>query len=425
MAVKATNPTDGKGEVNQLAVCFRCVDNFCTCDGTPEASLGHAVSNECMSGSPLKVLHRALCWLVVILEVFFGLLILVLLGTTQVYAHIPIDVALTLVLGFAPILTACLATRNPKKASCVALWLTPFAAVFRYRLPVYSFYLPFPLIVAMATTLLPGLFWLVAARRNWPLPLSKELFPGRPFRNQAVVIGLAFVFLATSVAVSLMLPWWPAVGDCGGGSLLDENGKPRAVDFTARILFVGPKTFHTYSLFSLARVEERFSDSIWAVPRLIILRGFFRSTDRGEDFFVEGQRSSGPFTRFLPVIERVECGHTCRVSDGAANFALRTLRDGPPRSGVRIIGTVFRSREDDVKPSPGITVLIKGPAGNTVAVTDGDGVYDVYGLPFGQYTVELSTKDWHPVCALNLEARPVDGCSLFLDEVINKGNQED
>jgi hypothetical protein len=85
---------------------------------------------------------------------------------------------------------------------------------------------------------------------------------------------------------------------------------------------------------------------------------------------------------------------------------------------------VFRSRED-VKPSPGITVLIKGPAGNTVAVTDGDGVYDVSGLPFGQYTVELSTKDWHPACALNLEARPVDGCSLFLDEVINKGNQKD
>jgi hypothetical protein len=69
--------------------------------------------------------------------------------------------------------------------------------------------------------------------------------------------------------------------------------------------------------------------------------------------------------------------------------------------------------------------LIKGPAGNTVAVTDGDGVYEVSGLPFGQYTVELSTKDWHPACALNLEARPVDGCSLFLDEVINKGNQKD
>jgi hypothetical protein len=383
--------------------------------------LGHAVSNECMGGSPLEVLRRALCWLVVILEVFLGLLILVLLSTAQVYARVPLEIALTLVLGFAPILTACLATRNPRTASRVALWLTPFAPVFLYRLPLYSFHLPLPLIVAMATTLLPGLFWLVAARRNWPLPLSKELFPGRPLLNLAVVISLAFILLATSVAVSLMLPWWPPVGDCGGRPLLDEDGKPRAVDFTARILFVGPKTFHTYSLFSLARVEERFSDSIWAVPKLVILRDFFRSTDRGEDFFVEGTRSLGPFTRFLPVVERVECGHSSRT--GRALVQLRILRDGPPRSGVRIIGAVFRSRED-VKPSSGTTILIKGPAGNTVAVTDDNGVYDVAGLPFGQYTVELSTKDWHPACALNLETRPVDGCSLFLDEVTNRGNQK-
>jgi hypothetical protein len=58
--------------------------------------------------------------------------------------------------------------------------------------------------------------------------------------------------------------------------------------------------------------------------------------------------------------------------------------------------------------------LIKGPSGTTSVITDDSGVYDVSGLPFGQYTLELSTKGVHPVCVLNLEKRRVDGCNFSL-----------
>jgi hypothetical protein len=350
--------------------------------------------------------HKTLCWLVVILEVCLGLLILVLLGTTQIYRGIALNVTSTLLLGLTPILAACSAMSNPKRACQFVLWLTPFAIlVFIERLPLPF---PFSVCVALASTFVPGLFWFLAARRNWPLPLSRDL-------HVAALISIACVSLVASVALSLMLPWWPLVGDCYGGPLLDESGKPHSVDFTARILIVGPKTFHGYSLFSIARVEERFATAIWSVPKFVVLRDFFRSTDRGEDFFVEGKRSLGPFTRLLPVVERVDCGHSRHVSDSDAIVSLRILRDVPPRNGVRVIGSAH-SNWLKPTPVPGLEVFVKGPAGTIAAVTDEHGVYDVVGLPLGQYTVELPSNALHPMCALNLARRPVGECSFSLDQ---------
>lgn len=375
-----------------------------------------------MSSSFSEIALRTLCWLAVALQLLLGFLILVLLGTTELYNFVPLEVTVTVLLGLAPILAACMATRNPRSASRVALCVTPFAAVFLNWLPLYSFYFPLRLVVAMITTLVPGLFWFVAARRNWPLPLSSELFLGRPFLKLAAVSSFLLIVLAGSLVLSLTLPWWPPIGDCSGGPLLDEDGKPGGIDFTATILLVGPETFHGYSLFSVARVDQRFSDSIWRVPNIVILKDFFHLTDRGENFFVEGKRGRGPFTRFLPVVERSECGHSKRVR--SAVVELRTLRDGPPRNGVRVIGAVFTSRRKP-QPSSGIEVLIKGPSGAATVVTDDAGVYDIVGLPFGLYTVEISTNEVHPVCALNLEKRAVDGCSLFLDEDLRHANQRD
>lgn len=179
------------------------------------------------------MLQRTLSWLVVVLEAFLGLLILVLLGTTQVDTNIPLQVTTTVILGCAPTFTACIATHNPRRASHIALWLIPFAVLFLQTLPLHFLHLPVWFIAAMATTLLPGIFWLFAPRRGWPLLLATELYPRRTLITLALVISLVFVVLVGSVALSLMLPWWPPIGDCGGRPLLNENGKPRDIDFTA------------------------------------------------------------------------------------------------------------------------------------------------------------------------------------------------
>jgi hypothetical protein len=158
----------------------------------------------------------------------------------------------------------------------------------------------------------------------------------------------------------------------------------------------------------------------WSVSDFVILRDFFRPTDKFERFFIEGVRSQGVFDRFLPIVERAECGHSRRLNDAVVE--LRVLEDGPPPFGVRIIGRVlFGDRSKPGTPSPGTEILIKGPAGRKLVVTDVQGIYDVTGLPPGRYSVELSTKDWHPAYALDLQRVAVGDSVLFLNEARRPG----
>src|SRR5260370_19662556 len=213
---------------------------------------------------------------------------------------------------------------------------------------------------------------------------------------------------------SLFLPWWPPIGDCGGLPLLTEQGAPRNIDFTARIVFVGPRSFHERSLWSIARVQQRFADPSSGPADLIILRGYFLPRDKSEQYFVEGARSRGALTHFLPIIEPVACGHTAHLE--YAGVALRVLHDSPPRSGGRLIGRVYASLESEPRnPVQRVSVLVKGPAGTIVSVTDAQGIYDFIGLPPGHYTFEPLTKGQHLGAGLDLQLGAVESYSLYLE----------
>lgn len=203
--------------------------------------------------------------------------------------------------------------------------------------------------------------------------------------------ALSCFFIAVAFVWSLALPWWPLVGDCGGRPVLDEQGHPFGIDFTAKILFVGPRTFHGLSLWSIARVEERFSGSSWWPSNIVILRGIFKATDASDEYFVEGDRSVGALTRFLPLIERLDCGHT-GTRDYAA-VAIRILRDGAPKSGVRLIGRVYTDDRVNRLPAPGVGISMEGPSKSIISSTDGDGIYDATALPPGRYTLHLAAND--------------------------------
>jgi hypothetical protein len=379
--------------------------------------LSRVVSNGDMRSSSVVILRRVISWFVVVQGILLGLLILVVLGRTEAPAHAPAIVIITLIAGLAPILASFVATRNPRRASRIVMWVAPIALL---ALPRFDLGFRVAIVVVSGATVIPGLFWLFVSRRNWPLPLQTPLFPQRSSLAGVGVSGLLCTLLATSVFLSLFLPWWPLIGDCSGGPLLNEQGAPSNIDFTARIVFVGPRTFHGWSLWSVARIERRFSDVPWSVSDFVILRDFFRPTDKFERFFIEGVRSQGVFDRFLPIVERAECGHSRRLNDAVVE--LRVLEDGPPPFGVRIIGRVlFGDRSKPGTPSPGTEILIKGPAGRKLVVTDVQGIYDVTGLPPGRYSVELSTKDWHPAYALDLQRVAVGDSVLFLNEARRPG----
>jgi hypothetical protein len=124
----------------------------------------------------------------------------------------------------------------------------------------------------------------------------------------------------------------------------------------------------------------------------VVLRNFFHPSDKFEWLFIEGHRSREMIARLLPVIERDECGHSQPLKNAAV--PLRVLHDGVPPVGVRIIGRVYNatgytSRWERRTPYSGTALVITGPGVKTVVVTNDGGIFDVSGLPVGQYGVEI------------------------------------
>jgi hypothetical protein len=123
-------------------------------------------------------------------------------------------------------------------------------------------------------------------------------------------------------------------------------------------------------------------------------------------YFIEGSRSHGVLTRFLPVIEPAPCGRT-----GTREYAavtLRVLHDGPPKSGVRLIGRVYKGDRVNRSPVPGGGVAIDGPPGTIVSATDAHGICDATGLSRGRYTLHLAMKDGSGRTYYGVESSVVD-----------------
>jgi hypothetical protein len=370
------------------------------------------VSNTNMKPLSAVLLRKALSWLIVIQASVLGMLIIAIPGSQE---HPPGMTVVILAVGIAAILGSFVATRNPKTAWRMVLWVSPVTPLLVGRF--FPWGVKFGTVIVTGATLIPGFYWFFASRRNWPLPLEKPVFPNRPLLARFFTTALFAVLIISAVLVFFSLPWWPPIGDCGGRPLLNEQGAPRSTDFTAKVLFVGPRTFQGFSLWAIARVEQRFSREPWSILNLVVLRNFFHPSDKFEWFFIEGHRSRG-IARFLPVIERDDCGHSRPLKNAAVQ--LRILHDGAPRVGVRIIGRVydaplFTSPPERRTPSPGASVVITGPAVKTVVVTDDDGIFDVSGLPVGEYRLEVKGSNRASVSELDLREVPVVDVTLFMD----------
>jgi hypothetical protein len=366
-----------------------------------------------MGTSAGEVLRRVLSWLVITEATLLGILALAMLAGAW---HTPPAVTFAmLALGIAAIVSSLIAIQSPRRAASIALWVAPFAGV---PVSLSSWGFTAGITVVAGALLFPGLFWLATSRRGWPLPISSSIFSRNPYLRLVLSGGMVFALVAVAFLSSLLLPWWAPIGDCFGQTLLSDDGSPRNIDFTAKILFVAPRTYEGWSLCAVARVERRFSSLASGPADLIILRGFFHPDDKSERYFVESNRSRNALVSFLPVFEPTRCGHTAHWDD--AGVALRVLHDGPPISGGRLIGRVYTGSgmlPAVHKPRSGVSVLVKGDAMSSISVTDADGIYDFISLPPGHYTVEplTATSGRNLAVGFDLKLGEIEDRSLFLE----------
>jgi hypothetical protein len=202
------------------------------------------------------------------------------------------------------------------------------------------------------------------------------------------------VFVARVIATGLL---WPS----GAGPM--SEGTPRRY-------------------WAMAVVQKTHWGLPWWDRKLILLTFFVRGGagfQRGETYFVDGNRESRWLTRRLPIFE-IHCTRTVTLK--YAGIDLRAISDGPPKDSVRIMGYTYRRiSSNEWKELPGAKLGISGPAGEVVATSDPQGFYDVTGLPpgtYGVHTMDQSGSNWaHPICywdgSQSLKAGDIRECDVY------------
>ena len=170
----------------------------------------------------------------------------------------------------------------------------------------------------------------------------------------------------------------------------------------------------------MAMVQKTYWGLPWWDQKIVLLTFFVRGGsgfERGETYFVEGNRESGRLTRTLPIFE-IHCTRTDFLKD--SEIDLRVLREGAPKNSIRIMGYTFRQTSGQWPDRPkkdkvGITT----PSGEMVISSDEQGLYDLVGLPSGFYAVhevdpETGPYLSYPICEWNLKAGDVRECDVHV-----------
>ena len=207
---------------------------------------------------------------------------------------------------------------------------------------------------------------------------------------------------------------------------------PNQAVFIARVVTTGilwPRTVSSLRegqprrYWALALVQRTFWGLPWWDQKIVVLTFFVRGGSgfqRGETYFVDGNRESRRLTRLLPFFE-IHCTRTGVLK--YSEIDLRTLRDGAPKNGVRIMGYTFRrTATGEWKSFPGVRVSISGPAGQTIVTSDQQGFYDASGLP-GPYVINgpdpKTVSNWSPLScgwqgSESLKSGDIRECSIYV-----------
>ncbi len=380
---------------------------------------------------------KAISWVVVAWGCTCGYLCLIWIGRQPSHklesSHFASTSYLIALFGLLPLLGSLLAMWNRKRAARVFLSAAPFVFVVATALIPISdvscrpsdllsdfscFRAFFPTIGAMISLvfLAPGFFWWFTQRRGWPTLKESRSVSSRQKAASFVAAGfcLFVLVMAGSVILEICGHFIDVSCDKKGAPVVASERYPGQAVFTAHIEIGGDEWYGTgKNQWAIATVRQKF----WGLRfwnHVILTRGFFNTQ---ESYFVEGRRSTGLLTRFLPIYD-VWCSRTARLQD--AGIDLRLLRDGAPKDSSRIIGRV----ENGVSyyplkpfvPIPGAKVLITGPSGTEIMKTDGSGIYDATSLSAGHYEIRLQYPDqntrYTKPCNFDLRIGEVEECRI-------------
>jgi hypothetical protein len=377
-------------------------------------------------------LKKAVSWLFVVIGVVMGVF------GVSVFAMVPTgDDAETLLkflglalFGFVPLLASFIALRNRRRASYLYLLVVPPLGV-----SILCSWI-FPLgsrpasnwadgvgtaAAAAGPCSLLGLFWVITAALRWePLLASRDAS-----RRRKLALGITGVLILISIFLTTLVLAVHASyyrGECGAATFpVTARSGPDHVVFVGRTIYIATeKPGDPIGIWAIVSVQQHFWGLPWWNRRIVLVRGGFMKGNK--TYFVDGERAEGLLTRLVPVVEFRHCGsRTTLLNDAVVD--LRMLHDGPPKDGVRIIGRALRFSPQlhRREPAPGAKVLVTGPLGILAVTTDAQGVYDVSGLPPGEYSVtdepELARvrTSWQQECLVReLEQGQAWGCALFL-----------
>lgn len=268
-------------------------------------------------------------------------------------------------------------------------------------------------------------FWFITHKFGWPRPIASR--PAPTWRKVviafAVALLLCFMICGTSFAWGVWPPRYGFSIACNDGLPRAAQRSPDEVGVVARVVYLigptAPYQGHQRSAAALAIVQEYF----WGLPswnhRWIFLSDSL--FEKGDKLLVVGKLQNGIITRFFSFVSVAPCNRTAPIEYREVD--LRVMRDGPPKTGVRVIGLVTRFGDYTNQAGvPGTKVIIEGPSGTTTAISDQHGIYDVSGLPPGHYLVhaDVFDKRWNEYQSCgdregnNLKEGDVWGCTLSI-----------
>lgn len=284
------------------------------------------------------------------------------------------------------------------------------------RAPSSAYGLVLDFLLSLGIFLFFGLFWLGTHWRRWPALTATHAQTCRGKMARAAIACL--VVLAAVVPLGMaVVTLRPSVfgGHCG---LRPPFFKARSEDhavFTVRVICVGLSLRnwlstrsgqgaireHRVGEWAIGVVQERFWGLPSRWPHLVML------TDsvywQGETYFIDGYRSSTLLSYFVPVVSaQYGCSRTRPIQSAALD--LRILRH-PPSKGATIIGYVRQpapyhnilGRPSAPSYLSGAQIDVSGPDGITTLTADASGIYQLNGLPAGDYAVQLRVPDGETV----------------------------